>query len=326
MKPFLTLILALAATPAVADVAAVIDRLILPGYAQSEKATAELEGAAGDCSAETVRPAWNAAFDAWLGVSHLRFGPVEDEGRSVIIAFWPDDRGATPRSLAALVADEDPIIGTAEGTAQISVAARGLFALEHLLYDPQFAEATPYHCDLVQALTADLATIAAQVDDAWQDGYATTLRTAGAAGNATYLSDREAKQALFTSLLTGLEFTADQRLGRPLGTFERPRPTRAEAWRSDRSQRNVVLSLRALSDLTQALTGGSAPLTDAALSRAIALAEELDDPAFVKVSEPSGRLRIEIVQQAVRAAREAAVDEIGPTLGVTAGFNSADGD
>jgi uncharacterized protein len=326
MKPFLTLILALAATPAIADVAAVIDRLILPGYAQFEKATAELEGAADDCSAETVRPAWNAAFDAWLGVSHLRFGPVEDEGRSVIIAFWPDDRGATPRSLAALVADEDPIIGTAEGTAQISVAARGLFALEHLLYDPQFAEATPYHCDLVQALTADLAAIAAQVDDAWQDGYATTLRTAGAAGNATYLSDREAKQALFTSLLTGLEFTADQRLGRPLGIFERPRPTRAEAWRSDRSQRNVVLSLRALSDLMQALTGGNAPLTDAALSRAIALAEELDDPAFAKVSEPSGRLRIEIVQQAVRAARDAAVDEIGPTLGVTAGFNSADGD
>lgn len=326
MKPILTLILSLAAAPVAADVDAVIDAHILPGYSAFAEATAALEDAASECATGKVRPAWNAAFDAWLGVSHLRFGPVEDDGRSVVIAFWPDDRGATPRSLAALIGDEDPIIGTPEGTAQISVAARGLFALEYLLYDPQFAENTPYGCALVQALTSDLAAIAEQVNDEWQESYAATLRTAGATGNATYLSDREAKQALFTSLLTGLEFTADQRLGRPLGTFERPRPTRAEAWRSERSQHNVVLSLLGLSDLALHLTDGNAPQTEAALSRAIDLAEGLDDPIFASVSEPSSRLKVEIVQQAVRAARDAALAEIGPSLGVSAGFNSADGD
>jgi hypothetical protein len=44
------------------------------------------------------------------------------------------------------------------------------------------------------------------------------------------------------------------------------------------------------------------------------------------VADPSGRLRIEIVQQSVRAARDAALAEIGPSLNVSAGFNSADGD
>ena len=326
MRSILPLILALSAAPVVADVDTVLDAHILPGYAAFADATAALEDAARECAPDKVRLAWNAAFDAWLGVSHLRFGPVEDEGRSVVIAFWPDDRGATPRSLAALIADADPIIETSTGVVQLSVAARGLFGLEHLLYDTQFDATTPYSCALVAGLTTDLAAIAAEVNEAWQDGYAATLRMAGTEGNATYLSDREAKQALFTSLLTGLEFNADQRLGRPLGTFERPRPTRAEAWRSGRSQRNVVLSLKAQSDLARLLTDGNAPQTEAALSRAIDLAEGLDDPVFAGVTEPTSRLKVEIVQQAVHAARDAAQAEIGPALGVSSGFNSADGD
>lgn len=330
MRPALAFILALAVTPAVAGIDDVIDARILPGYAAFARSTATLSDVARDCGADTIRPAWNDAFDAWMGVGHLRFGPVEQDGRSVVVAYWPDERGATPRALAKLIGDADPIIDTPAGAAQISVAARGLFALEHLLYDPQFAgpEAgtEAYGCALIQALTLDLAIIAAEVADEWRGAYAATLRTAGDEGNATYLSIREAKQALFTSLLTGLEFTADQRLGRPMGTFERPRPTRAEAWRSQRSARNVVLSLRALSQLARGLTGGMAPLTDAALSQAIGLAEGLDDPALAGVADPSGRLRIEIVQQSVRAARDAALAEIGPSLNVSAGFNSADGD
>jgi len=330
VRPVLSLILALAASPVAAGVDDAIDAHILPGYAAFAQATAVLNDAAGDCSADALRPAWNDAFDAWMGVSHLRFGPVEQDGRSVIMAFWPDERGVTPRALAALIADAGPIIETPAGTAQISVAARGLFALEYLLYDPQFAGAdsgtSAYGCALVQALTLDLATVAAEVDDEWRETYAATLRTAGDEGNATYLSDREATQALFTSLLTGLEFTADQRLGRPMGTFDRPRPMRAETWRSERSQRNVVLSLRALSDLARHLSDGSAPLAEAALLRAVGLAEALDDPAFAGVVDPSGRLKVEVVQQAVRAARDAALAEIAPSLGVSAGFNSADGD
>ncbi|MFZ3584580.1 imelysin family protein [Loktanella sp. DJP18] len=327
MKHVLTLTLAFAATSVMADIDATIDDHILPGYAAFADATMALDDAAAStCAPDVLRPAWQAAFDAWLGVSHLRFGPVEQDGRAVIIAFWPDTRGATPKALASLFADADPIIATAEGTTQISVAARGLFALEYLLYDPQFADPGTYGCGLIQSLAADLATVADQVDSAWQGDYATTLRTAGAAENATYLNDREARQALFTALLTGLEFTADQRLGRPLGTFERPRPTRAEAWRSERSARNVILSLTALSDLARTLTDDGAPQTVAAMLRAITLAENLDDPSFSGVSDPTGRLKVEILQQAVHTARDAALAEIGPSLGVSAGFNATDGD
>lgn len=326
MKHILTLTLAVAATPTMADIDAVIDDHILPGYAAFADAATALDDAASTCAPDALRPAWQAAFDAWMGVSHLRFGPVEQDGRAVIVAFWPDARSATPKALASLTADADPIIDTAEGTTQISVAARGLFALEYLLYDPQFADPDSYGCALLQALATDLSNVADQIEDGWQGGYATTLRTAGAAGNTTYLSDREARQALFTALLTGLEFTADQRLGRPLGTFAAPRPTRAEAWRSERSARNVILSLTAIADLARRLTDDGNPRTVAALSRAIALATSLDDPSFSGVSVPSRRLKVEILQQAVYAARDAALAEIGPSLGVSAGFNAMDGD
>ncbi len=325
MKFALAPLLACLALPALADVDRVIDAHILPGYAAFAEEAAELEQAAQSCDRAAIRPAWNAAFDAWMKVSHLRLGPIEQDGRILAVAFWPDTRGATPSALQGLIADEDPIIETPEGTTQLSVAARGVYALEYLLYDPQFA-GDGYTCTLIAALSGDLNRIAGAVDADWRDGFAETLRSAGDPGNQTYLSEREAKQALFTALTTGLEFDADQRLGRPMGSFDRPRPARAEARRSGRSLRNLRLSLVALHDLAGKLADSPIPQSDAAFAHALDLIGDLDDPVFAGVETPQGRLKVEAIQQAVRAAREAVLTEIGPSLGVSAGFNSADGD
>ncbi|KMK65218.1 imelysin family protein [Puniceibacterium sp. IMCC21224] len=318
------------AGPALSDVDRVIDQHILPGYASFAHETKLLTDTASGCDLPSLRVAWNDSFDAWLGVSHLNFGPVESQGRAVIIAFWPDGRGATPRSLAGLIADKDPIIGTAEGTAQISVAARGLFALEFLLYDPQFmpseGASESYTCQLIAALSSDLAVLAASLESEWRGGYGKELRTAGETGNQTFLSLREARQRLYTALMTGLEFNADQRLGRPLGTFDRPRPERAEARRAGRSQRNVALSLAAMHTLATALSDAPIPVTDAAFERAIMLTDRLDDPDFAAANTMQGRFELEALQQAVRSVSNAVQGEIGVALGVSAGFNSADGD
>lgn len=327
MKHALILLAALLATPAAADISQAVDDLIMPGYnAFAEQAATLRDTAAQDCKLEAVRPAWNATFDAWLGVSHIRFGPVEQDGRAVSIAFWPDERGAGPRALAGLIADQDPIIETEGGTAQLSAAARGIYGLEHLLYDPQFAEAGAYGCALIRALSADLAQMAADVLADWQSGYATTLRTAGGAQNFVYLSEREGLQALFTALSAGLEFDADVRLGRPLGTYDRPRPNRAESRQSGRSQRNLELSLAALHALALSLSDQPLPQAEAAYARTMSQLTELDDPVFTAVDTPSGRIRLESVQTDLRTYRNDLLGELGPILGVTTGFNSADGD
>jgi predicted lipoprotein len=59
---------------------------------------------------------------------------------------------------------------------------------------------------------------------------------------------------------------------------------------------------------------------------ALQTAATLGDPLFEGVDTPTGRLRVEILQQKVDFARDAIAAEIGTTLGIAAGFNSLDGD
>lgn len=78
----------------------------------------------------------------------------------------------------------------------------------------------------------------------WTD-FAPLLLDPGSAGNTTYLDEAEAQRAIYTQILSALEFTKDTRLGRPLGEVARARPTRAEAWRSGRSLTQSVLATEA---------------------------------------------------------------------------------
>ena len=319
----LTLAVTLAPLAGHAGVEQAVDDHILPAVAAFQAGTAALRSAAEtDCTQEAVRPAYQSAFDAWMGLAHLQFGPLEEAGRGLSIAFWPDARGMVPKAVAGLVAEADPVVAEADAFAQVSVAGRGLFALEAVLYNESY-DADDYACRLAVALSRDLARTGQALAVAW-DGYAEILQTAGEPGNAAYMSEAEATRELYTALMTGLEFTKDQRLGRPMGTFERPRPTRAEAWRSGRSQRNVVLSLEALRGLAAELA--DAPATDAAFVRAIATAEALDDPVFAGVADPATRFRLEALQQEIASIQTAAATEIGAALGVSQGFNSQDGD
>lgn len=305
----------------------IVESHVLPRYRALVSAAETLDQAArANCAADdaALRDAYGAAFDAWIGVSHLRFGPSEADDRAFALAFWPDSRGSTPKALGTLIRDRDPIVETPQGFETVSVAARGFYALEFLLYDPQFGagDAPGYHCALVRAITTDIAANASAILDDWQGGYADLMT---APGNDTYRTGTEAAQQFFTALSTGLEFTADTRIGRPLGTFDRPRPNRAEARRSGRSLRHVILSLDANRELA-ALLSGNDPALDAAFADALDQAWQLDDPVFSSVAEPQGRLHVEIVQQRIDQIRALLSTDLGPRLGFAAGFNSLDGD
>jgi len=313
--------------PALAGVDEALSDHILPGYAGFAEATEDLAQAArDDCHAYALVPAFHATFDAWMPVADLRLGPSETGALS--ITFWPDPRGFTPRTLARLIAEEDPIAGDVEGYADVSIAARGLFALEMLLFEPEFSgyAQDSYTCRLVATVAADLAGQADALAAAWETAYADTLRTAGETGNVTYLTEEEAVRAIYTQILSSLEFTTNQRLGAPMGTFDRPRPTRAEARRSERSLRNVVLAAEAAHGLATALADWDLPEADAALERVREAAARIEDPAFHNVTDPQARLRIEVLQQAVRSLSGAIQSEIGARLGIAPGFNSQDGD
>lgn len=310
----------LLAGPAAADTVDVVRNHIRPGFAgfaEAARTLADVES----CAPDILRPAFQSAYDAWLAVAHITLGPAEEEGRGMAVQFWPDPKGLGWKAQRMLLDAEAGALEP-EAFARQSVAARGLPALERLLYPTETLASDP--CPLIHATADDMARTAAALDAGWKS-FGDLLLSAGQPGNERFLSETEASQVLFTQLATGLEVLADRRIGRPLGTFDKPRPELAEARASGRSLGNVTLSLRALRDLALTLDPGS-PGTLAAFDRALALSVALEDPVFDGIIEPGGWLKLEILQQAIRSTRDTAIAELAPALGVTLGFNSADGD
>ncbi|MEL6522865.1 MAG: imelysin family protein [Pseudomonadota bacterium] len=316
----LALVLTLFAVPAFAGVDEVLSEHILPRHAKLTEATATLARMAEeDCQIGTVRPAFHDAYDAWIEVSHIQFGPIEDQGLSLAMSFWPDPKDSTGKAIGRLIAAEDPIVDDANAFPEVSAAAQGFTALERLIFDDTQNEA--YRCRMIRAVTSDLARKSTTINAAWPE-YAGLLTSP----NDRYQSETEAQRAIYTALATGLEFLHDQRLGRPLGTFDRPRPRRAEARRSERSLRHIRLSLVALNDLASKLSDADLPKATAAFENAILRATSIDDPALAGVADPAQRFKIEVLQQSIRAIQVAVIEEIGKPLGISAGFNALDGD
>ncbi len=69
----------------------------------------------------------------------FRLGPVEDRGPVSGHRLLARRQGNGQRTVAALVAAADPAMTQPDRFATISVAARGLFGLERLIYAEQTA-------------------------------------------------------------------------------------------------------------------------------------------------------------------------------------------
>ena len=111
-----------------------------------------------------------------------------------------------------------------------------------------------------------------------------------------------------------------------MGTFDKPRPERAEAALSTRSLANVVGSTDAVVALSDALADWDLPATHAALDTVHEAASKIEDAAFGDVEDFSARFKLEVLGQKVQDVEAAIEDEIGLRLGLTPGFNASDGD
>ncbi|MEM7440264.1 MAG: imelysin family protein [Pseudomonadota bacterium] len=319
IRAAITVALLAICSPASAKIADILEG-ITTSFATLEQTAKDLADA--PCSdLERLRAGYNRVFDAWNEVSHFRFGPMEAQDRAYAMAFWPDTRGATPKTLRKLIAAKDVAVQDQETFAEVSIAARGLFALEMMLYEPSLSPGpVGYNCDLTRAITSDIYRISQGLSSEWP-AFADQMR----APSGTFDSQKAVQRAFFTALTTGLQFNTEVRLGRPLGSLDKPRPRRAEARRSGRSLLNVRQSLQALRLLALSLSEPDSALT-AALDRAARIAADLNDPVFAGVATPAGRNKVEILQQAINLVRDAVAQNLGPQLGVAAGFNALDGD
>lgn len=310
---------------AFADVADVAQDVLRPAYAHFAESAAALAAAAEeDCSVAALVEPYQQAWDAWAAIDYFKLGPVEQDGRALQISFWPDKKSSGQRAQQGMADANAAVIDDPAQFATISVAARGLSGLERLLYQPMIQADEDVLCRMRRTTAADLARTASEIDANWP-GFETVLTTAGSADNTRYLSAAEAQQAIYTQLVTGLDYVAETRLGRPIGTAEKPRPEAAEARAAGRSLRNVTISLTGLRDLAMALHPSADKARDS-LDSAIRLSQELDDPVFDGLGNPEGHARIMDLKRAVLTAKRTVESDIGSELGLTVGFNSQDGD
>ena len=158
-------------------VADIVEGHVQQGFTRLAVASGDLRAVAReecDPESERLRRAYHSAFDAWIAVSHLRFGPSETENRAFALAFWPDSRGRTPRALGRMIDGEDRAGRSPEKFREVSVAARGFFALEFLLFDSatRAKGTSAYRCALLRTQTVDVERIAEEILGDWQSIHA----------------------------------------------------------------------------------------------------------------------------------------------------------
>ena len=260
--------------------------LLTPGYAQFATDATALDAAvdahcavldaSGDGAAtETAaRAAWRTAIATWQRLDAVMVGPgaADDLRLRNRIYAWP--------LLAPCTIDQDVVARwSAPGSFDVATRldnVRSLAAVEYLLHPTSAVSSCPLspsgwdalgadlpraRCGLAAAITADVATQAAALAEAWRPGggdYGTTLATAGQ-GGSSIPTEREGLNMISDALFYLDKMVKDMKLGESAGivinacgTVEEPCLREVEHRFADAS----TLSVRAnLAGLRAAFTG-----------------------------------------------------------------------
>lgn len=330
-----------------------LENHVLPRYERLVDATgrfadAVTESCAGRAGGQVdlLRGYYHQVMDAWMGVQHLRFGPVELFMRSFRLYFWPEARGKVGRAVEALLAEPAPL--AAAELPDASVAVQGLPAVEYLLYAEDGSDGgdtvgPARRCALLTAVTRNMADMAAGIVADWQGGDVHFRQSFLQPGpdNAFYKRHADATLDLFKSLHGGLRLIADVKLKPVVGEdIAAARPGLAESRRSSRALRNIVVNLEALETLyvgeggpglgeLVAVHAGDAEL-DALMRKAFRMTLETArgiDPPFARaVEDEARRAATEKLLTRVRALKQIVRSRVASALGLTVGFNALDGD
>lgn len=303
-----------------------LDDVVLPAFAafasKAETLATTVKATCDGGTIEALRDAYAETYAAWMALDAYRFGPVEERGAALSVNFWPDRKNFTGRALRGLAGAATEDLADPDFIDAQSAAAQGLPALERLIVNER-------HCPLAPAIAAHLSRTAAGLDADWRgsDGWASLMRAAGP-DNPVYLDTAETSAALYKALDFGLQTLSEARLGRPLGTFDAPRPKRAEAWRSGLSRTNALAQFGALEQLYRIAFAPGLPNTavKADWQAARIALDRIPEPLHEAVTDPNNRLKVEAAKNRIDALRKSLAETLAPKLGVAIGFNSADGD
>jgi len=293
----------------------------------------------------SLRAAYHAVCDAWARAQIMRTGPITLFLRYERFAYWPEARNVTQRTLDALLAGQNPEDLTAENLANNAVAAQGLTALERLLYDgdpvaaltvpeaaPRPGAAGAWRGQVGLGIARNLDRIAHEVLAGWTDADGMRAMIAADRGWAGLFTDgAEAARLLLTDLVTAFGLMHDLKLLPVMGeSVDVARPRMAEAWRSNRSTRDLALNLEAAREMERAFARTVIAsrrdridiVFDAAVAAVAALPADLGEAA----ADPARRADVENARAAIKLLQLEIAEILPAELGITLGFNALDGD
>jgi predicted lipoprotein len=321
---------------------AVTDQHVLPAYTRFAEAAATLVPASASlCAAPApdalaaLQESYHLAFDAWQGIAHVQFGPVTYFNWNYRLQFWPDDNGTGARQIDALLAAQDVAQLQAATFERQSVGVQGFPALERLLFeDDSLAQlqAQPFRCQLVQAIAANLATIADGIAQRWSGEFRAVI--ADPAQSGQFENAQDATVDFYKALVESVRRYQQQKLVPVLGeSLQQVRERRAESWRSQRSLRNLKLDVAALQHLfatgtpalSSALLTEDVVVIDAAFAALQATLAPLPDDFAPLLSDADGYAQLTTVVAQLDALYEALEAALKRT-DLYLGFNSLDGD
>lgn len=328
--------------------AALVETHALPRYERLAETMDAFAAAAeplcveeSDADRERLRSRFHDSMDAWMGVQHLRFGPVDSRMRGFRFYFWPQARNKVGEAVAKLVAAGEDDAALAARIGRTNVAVQGLLAAEVLVHDGRYLGADAWGCGLLAAVTANMRSMAAEILAEWREGddAFTRLMTMPEPDNPHFEDHAAATLAFFQGLHDSLQLIYDVNLKPVIGDSAKTvRPVLAETRLSGRSQRNIVVTLQALQALYVGegsaglgdLTAIADPKLDRLMRKAfrltLATAQSIEGPLEQAAADPALRPPVEKLTKQVQALKQIVRDRLAPALGLAVGFNALDGD
>ncbi len=269
-----------------------------------------------------ARAQWADSVTAWELLSSVALGPLLERRSARQIDFAPPRPALIERAIAAAPRDADAM-------ARIGSPAKGLPALEWLLWTQPVEPATPA-CGYAEQVAADIEREARALSDAWAGAAAPEEASAGAA----------LAEAL-NQWIGGLEALRWRHMERPLhdAAPSARDPAVFPRHASGRTAASWAAQWQALRSL--AVAGpGAAPAPGAGLlpfetylrGRGLnPLADTLrarvaDADARIAGLQPGERAHVLDAAAALGALKQWAESELAPALQVSIGFSDADGD
>lgn len=295
---------------------------------------------------EVVHQSFTDAVAAFSVIEFYRVGPMLKNNRQHRLFYWPDTRRVGERQLRAVLADSSNF--NRQTIDDKSVAVQGVVALERLLYDKAAradlaAPGSNSRCSVANTVAHNIAVIAGELQNKWADPVGIRQEMLQPTSTSEiFRSQSEVLRSFITQLSAGFEFLLDKKLDPLVADFQpsdakksfQPSIRKAPLWKSDNFLTNVrgnVTGLRAL--LIESGIAAEANLENELEFEFKLAMSHIDKLESMNILENDGKI---ITPEAEELLQVLAIplasilitldDRISSALGVSAGFNSDDGD